>query len=152
MKKLLLLVLASLVTGCAHNPENVTKLTELEEVFEFNIIDTDIAQKRSHDFISDVYKRQPKASFDIRYQPDASEFVDTLTTHMKHIGIHPDRINLSIESGESNKQISIVSSYIHIQDKNCGTMYFAKSNRYPFGCVVEYNQTKMLASPEKLKR
>ncbi|CCN83442.1 conserved hypothetical protein [Vibrio nigripulchritudo SFn27] len=147
------------LVGCsAPLTTNPTQVDELEQVYEFNVVDKHIALKRSMGFIEDVNKFHKKSEFEVFYDPQESEFVAELIENARREGIHRHRISATIKGSEqsrqdsqplSNKAISIVSRYTLVNDKHCQTLHMGSVRTFQFGCAVEYNRVKSLVKPLK---
>ncbi|BCL69517.1 hypothetical protein TUMSATVNIG1_14660 [Vibrio nigripulchritudo] len=147
------------LVGCSSPvPSNLTQVDELEQVYEFNVVDKRISLKRSLSFIEDVNKSHQKSLFEVYYDPKESEFVAELIESARQKGIHRHRINATVKGEDSarpdsqplsEKSISIVTKYTLVNDKHCQTLHMGNASTFQFGCAVEYNRIKSLVKPLK---
>ncbi|MEZ9743200.1 ATPase [Vibrio splendidus] len=104
---------------------------------------------RSVAFIRDLNVREPKATFLVRYKPDASEFVAKLSDRFKSESISKDRYKVELADHDQEKNILIIGRYVRIKSSDCGVMVFSKREDYQFGCSVEHNRNISLVNPIK---
>lgn len=157
--KMLTISAPLLLIGCSSPmTTNLTQVDELEQIYEFNVVDKHIALKRSMGFIGDVNKHHKKSEFEVFYHPNESEFVAELLESAKTKGIDRHRISAKLkESGDtdsesrplSDKAVSIVSRYTLVNEKQCESLHMGNAQNFHFGCAVEYNRVISLSQPLK---
>lgn len=91
-------------SACTHlDTSNSSVIEQLEERFEFDMTTDEVSMPRSVAFIRDLNVREPKATFLVRYKPDASEFVAKLSDRFKSESISKDRYKVELADHDQEK-------------------------------------------------
>ena len=143
-------LIAFFTSACTHlDTSNSSVIEQLEERFEFDMTTDEDSMPRSVAFIRDLNVREPKATFLVRYKPNASEFVAKLSDRFKSESISKDRYKVELADHDQEKNILIIGRYVRIKSSDCGVMVFSKREDYQFGCSVEHNRNISLVNPIK---
>ncbi|WP_286300006.1 ATPase [Vibrio apostichopi] len=150
MRWIVITLIAFFTSACTHlDTSNSSVIEQLEERFEFDMTTDEDSMPRSVAFIRDLNVREPKATFLVRYKPDASEFVAKLSDRFKSESISKDRYKVELADHGQEKNILIIGRYVRIKSSDCGVMVFSKREDYQFGCSVEHNRNISLVNPIK---
>ena len=150
MRWIVITLIAFFTSACTHlDTSNSSVIEQLEERFEFDMTTDEDSMPRSAAFIRDLNVREPKATFLVRYKPDASEFVAKLSDRFKSESISKDRYKVELADHDQEKNILIIGRYVRIKSSDCGVMVFSKREDYQFGCSVEHNRNISLVNPIK---
>ncbi|MEZ9158552.1 ATPase [Vibrio lentus] len=150
MRWIVITLIAFFTSACTHlDTSNSSVIEQLEERFEFDMTTDEDSMPRSVAFIRDLNVREPKATFLIRYKPNASEFVAKLSDRFKSESISKDRYKVELADHDQEKNILIIGRYVRIKSSDCGVMVFSKREDYQFGCSVEHNRNISLVNPIK---
>ncbi|MEZ8716802.1 ATPase [Vibrio splendidus] len=150
MRWIVITLMAFFTSACTHlDTSNSSVIEQLEERFEFDMTTDEDSMPRSVAFIRDLNVREPKATFLVRYKPDASEFVAKLSDRFKSESISKDRYKVELADHDQEKNILIIGRYVRIKSSDCGVMVFSKREDYQFGCSVEHNRNISLVNPIK---
>ncbi|MDH6017285.1 ATPase [Vibrio splendidus] len=150
MRWIVITLIAFFTSACTHlDTSNSSVIEQLEERFEFDMTTDEDSMPRSVAFIRDLNVREPKATFLVRYKPDASEFVAKLSGRFKSESISKDRYKVELADHDQEKNILIIGRYVRIKSSDCGVMVFSKREDYQFGCSVEHNRNISLVNPIK---
>ncbi|WP_192891124.1 ATPase [Vibrio bathopelagicus] len=150
MRWLVITLIAFFTSACTHlDTSNSSVIEQLEERFEFDMTTDEDSMPRSVAFIRDLNVREAKATFLVRYKPDASEFVAKLSDRFKLESISKDRYKVELADHDQEKNILIIGRYVRIKSSDCGVMVFSKREDYQFGCSVEHNRNISLVNPIK---
>jgi len=150
MRWIVITLIAFFTSACTHlDTSNSSVIEQLEESFEFDMTTDEDSMPRSVAFIRDLNVREPKATFLVRYKPDASEFVAKLSDRFKSESISKDRYKVELADHDQEKNILIIGRYVRIKSSDCGVMVFSKREDYQFGCSVEHNRNISLVNPIK---
>ena len=150
MRWIVITLIAFFTSACTHlDTSNSSVIEQLEERFEFDMTTDEDSMPRSVAFIRDLKVREPKATFLVRYKPDASEFVAKLSDRFKSESISKDRYKVELADHDQEKNILIIGRYVRIKSSDCGVMVFSKREDYQFGCSVEHNRNISLVNPIK---
>ncbi|MEZ9204030.1 ATPase [Vibrio splendidus] len=150
MRWIVITLIAFFTSACTHlDTSNSSVIEQLEERFEFDMTTDEDSMPRSVAFIRDLNVREPKATFLVRYKPDASEFVAKLSDRFKSESISKDRYKVELADHDQGKNILIIGRYVRIKSSDCGVMVFSKREDYQFGCSVEHNRNISLVNPIK---
>ncbi|PME63203.1 ATPase [Vibrio lentus] len=150
MRWIVITLIAFFTSACTHlDTSNSSVIEQLEERFEFDMTTDEVSMPRSVAFIRDLNVREPKATFLVRYKPDASEFVAKLSDRFKSESISKDRYKVELADHDQEKNILIIGRYVRIKSSDCGVMVFSKREDYQFGCSVEHNRNISLVNPIK---
>ncbi|PML60184.1 ATPase [Vibrio lentus] len=150
MRWIVITLIAFFTSACTHlDTSNSSVIEQLEERFEFDMTTDEDSMPRSVAFIRDLNVREPKATFLVRYKPDASEFVAKLSDRFKSESISKDRYKVELADHDQKKNILIIGRYVRIKSSDCGVMVFSKREDYQFGCSVEHNRNISLVNPIK---
>ncbi|MDN2668912.1 ATPase [Vibrio sp. 14N.309.X.WAT.E.F5] len=150
MRWIVITLIAFFTSACTHlDTSNSSVIEQLEERFEFDMTTDEVSMPRSVAFIRDLNVREPKATFLVRYKPNASEFVAKLSDRFKSESISKDRYKVELADHDQEKNILIIGRYVRIKSSDCGVMVFSKREDYQFGCSVEHNRNISLVNPIK---
>ncbi|MFS1502719.1 ATPase [Vibrio lentus] len=150
MRWIVITLIAFFTSACTHlDTSNSSVIEQLEERFEFDMTTDEDSMPRSVAFIRDLNVREPKATFLVRYKPNASEFVAKLSDRFKSESISKDRYKVELADHDQEKNILIIGRYVRIKSSDCGVMVFSKREDYQFGCSVEHNRNISLVNPIK---
>ncbi|WKY60460.1 ATPase [Vibrio sp. SNU_ST1] len=150
MRWIVITLIVFFTSACTHlDTSNSSVIEQLEERFEFDMTTDEDSMPRSVAFIRDLNVREPKATFLVRYKPDASEFVAKLSDRFKSESISKDRYKVELADHYQEKNILIIGRYVRIKSSDCGVMVFSKREDYQFGCSVEHNRNISLVNPIK---
>lgn len=150
MRWIVITLIAFFTSACTHlDTSNSSVIEQLEERFEFDMTTDEDSMPRSVAFIRDLNVREPKATFLVRYKPNASEFVAKLSDRFKSESISKDRYKIELADHDQEKNILIIGRYVRIKSSDCGVMVFSKREDYQFGCSVEHNRNISLVNPIK---
>ncbi|MCW4440433.1 ATPase [Vibrio splendidus] len=150
MRWIVITLIAFFTSACTHlDTSNSSVIEQLEERFEFDMTTDEDSMPRSVAFIRDLNVREPKATFLVRYKPNASEFVAKLSDRFKSESISKDRYKVELADHDQEKNILIIGRYVRIKSSDCGVMAFSKREDYQFGCSVEHNRNISLVNPIK---
>ncbi|KAB0465444.1 ATPase [Vibrio kanaloae] len=150
MRWIVITLIALFTSACTHlDSTNSSVIEQLEERFEFDMTTDEDSMPRSVAFIRDLNVREPKATFLVRYKPNASEFVAKLSDRFKSESISKDRYKVELADHDQEKNILIIGRYVRIKSSDCGVMVFSKREDYQFGCSVEHNRNISLVNPIK---
>ncbi|MEZ8321423.1 ATPase [Vibrio splendidus] len=150
MRWIVITLIAFFTSACTHlDTSNSSVIEQLEERFEFDMTTDEDSMPRSVAFIRDLNVREPKATFLVRYKPDASEFVAKLSDRFESESISKDRYKVELADHDQEKNILIIGRYVRIKSSDCGVMVFSKREDYQFGCSVEHNRNISLVNPIK---
>ncbi|MCC4818188.1 ATPase [Vibrio lentus] len=150
MRWIVITLIAFFTSACTHlDTSNSSVIEQLEERFEFDMTTDEDSMPRSVAFIRGLNVREPKATFLVRYKPNASEFVAKLSDRFKSESISKDRYKVELADHDQEKNILIIGRYVRIKSSDCGVMVFSKREDYQFGCSVEHNRNISLVNPIK---
>lgn len=150
MRWIVITLIALIASACSHvDTPNSSVIEQLEERFEFDMASSEDSISRSVAFIRELNAREPKATFYVKYKPDASEFVAKLRDRFKSESIAKDRYKIELADNDQEKNILIIGRYVRIKSSDCGVMVFSKREDYQFGCSVEHNRNISLVNPIK---
>ncbi|MBY7729655.1 ATPase [Vibrio splendidus] len=150
MRWIVITLIAFFTSACTHlDTSNSSVIEQLEERFEFDMTTDEDSMPRSVAFIRDLNVREPKATFLVRYKPDASEFIAKLSDRFKSESISKDRYKVELADHDQEKNILIIGRYVRIKSSDCGVMVFSNREDYQFGCSVEHNRNISLVNPIK---
>ncbi|MDN3628557.1 ATPase [Vibrio lentus] len=150
MRWIVITLIAFFTSACTHlDTSNSSVIEQLEERFEFDMTTDEDSMPLSVAFIRDLNVREPKATFLVRYKPNASEFVAKLSDRFKSESISKDRYKVELADHDQEKNILIIGRYVRIKSSDCGVMVFSKREDYQFGCSVEHNRNISLVNPIK---
>ena len=150
MRWIVITLIALFTSACTHlDSTNSSVIEQLEERFEFDMTTDEDSMPRSVAFIRDLNVREPKATFLVRYKPNASEFVAKLSDRFKSESISKDRYKVELADHDQEKNILIIGRYVRIKSSDCGVMVFSQREDYQFGCSVEHNRNISLVNPIK---
>ncbi|MEZ9340591.1 ATPase [Vibrio splendidus] len=150
MRWIVITLIAFFTSACTHlDTSNSSVIEQFEERFEFDMTTDEDSMPRSVVFIRDLNVREPKATFLVRYKPNASEFVAKLSDRFKSESISKDRYKVELADHDQEKNILIIGRYVRIKSSDCGVMVFSKREDYQFGCSVEHNRNISLVNPIK---